>query len=332
MAMNEVDQSKANNFFRITAVPFIGLLTGIVLASLKYSPTPFIITSGVITLLILILIIISAEIFDTISFGAFLQLKKEIARAEKEKADVKTENKELRTSLLSMATSFNQSQVTNNISGLDPLALRRFLGVVEASPEEKQKEKEKDDPAASVGEESSNNVNKKINYESKRKLRSIIEEDLIKKFSAKYSIPLLDIRKEVKIGLGIESLDPIMTKDIIYDAYVKTDQKEYFIEVIPTGAFIGTMSFYRLYVLLAKVLFYRQAKRVEAELVFIDVQIPEDSDNVSYGSRSSSRIIEWFQPAISNNLLRLENFVYSDAEFEILKERANQTIIDGGAF
>lgn len=72
--------------------------------------------------------------------------------------------------------------------------------------------------------------------------------------------------------------------------------------------------------MLSKVLFYRQAKQVEAELVFLLPDLPEEFQEDRNELRSV-RALEWFQPAISNGLLRVETFPVSKDEYLQLRER-----------
>ena len=81
----------------------------------------------------------------------------------------------------------------------------------------------------------------------------------------------------------------------------------------------------RLYVALAKVLFYKQVKKVDAELVFLEVLLPEDNGD-RYPSRSRTRLLEWFQPAIASSLLRVETWIFTLEEIEALKAQALENL------
>jgi hypothetical protein len=235
----------------------------------------------------------------------------------------KDEARELRASLVTLATNLHQSQVTTNISGMDIATLRRALGVVEASPDEKKKE---DDEIAEVITHVTEAKDKAMprdiedTYEFRRALRERIETELFRRFLDKYKIPPLELRREVRFDAGIENIDPIMSRNIIYDGYVRTEQKEYFIEASPLLGGQSILRADRLYVQLAKVLFYRQVKKVDAELVYLDAVLPEEASD-RYANRSRGRLLEWFQPAIAGGLLRIETFALSSDNFSQLKDQ-----------
>ena len=138
-------------------------------------------------------------------------------------------------------------------------------------------------------------------------------------------MPPLELRREVRFDAGIENVDPIMNRTLIYDGYVRTDQKEYFIQVSPISSGPSSMFADRLYVALARVLFYRQVKKVDAELVYLDVAFPEDSDE-RFSRRSRNRLMEWFQPAVASSLLRVELCSLTSEEFNALKDEAKKKL------
>lgn len=315
------DNLKPNYFVRVgitTIVLFIGCLVAL---SFRRGPSPFEITSGVIALLTMLILLVLAESFNSISLGSLLRLKRDVAKAEEEKKEAKTEVKELRASLLNLATNVHQSQVTTNISGMDVATLRKMLGVVEATPEEKEKEKEPDEERLAPAHGSAQaRAALAPDFEARRRLRKKAEDELFLRFSSKYGIPLSEIRREVKFEGGLEMIDPIMNRNIIYDGYVRSATKEYFLEVGPfAGMNASVMASDRLYVLLAKVFFYRQLKKVEAEVVLLYPIFPVSPDEQR--TDVIPRILQWFQPAVANNLLRVEGFAFTEKEYEELKKR-----------
>jgi hypothetical protein len=131
--------------------------------------------------------------------------------------------------LLTLATTIHQSQVTTNISGLDIAALKKALGVVEATPEEIEEEKAETAPSPATFDKPEEKVESvEDSWEFRRQLRKVLQDDLMRRFAEKYKIPLLELRRDVKFESGLENHDPIMSRTLIYQGYVKTDQKEYF--------------------------------------------------------------------------------------------------------
>jgi hypothetical protein len=75
----------------------------------------------------------------------------------------------------------------------------------------------------------------------------------------------------------------------------------------------------RLYVMLNKIHFYREAKGISADLVLIIFDIEEVDDENKRPDRSE-RVLDFFQPAIANKLLKVEHFKVSQkeiSEFEV---------------
>ena len=69
------------------------------------------------------------------------------------------------------------------------------------------------------------------NHYKLRTRLSRIEEHLIKRFQEENNIAEINLRKDIKIAnIGVAS-NPIIDKDIIYDAYVKRPIDEMFVEV-----------------------------------------------------------------------------------------------------
>jgi hypothetical protein len=321
---------KPNWFVRGCIVAFLLFLATLAAISFRYGALPFEVTSGILLVLVLMSVALLAESFNSISVGSLLRLQREVTKAESEKKEAKEEVRELRSSLLTLATTFHQSQVTNNISGLDVIALRKALGVVEATPEEIEEDKQESSPRV-TGSSVTVEVAKKDeedSWEFRRALRKVIVDDLVRRFSEKYRIPLLEIRRDVKFESGIENPDPIMSRTMVYHGYVKNEQKEYFLEIGPIqltsgGIFIGIDD--RLYVKLAKIFFYKQIKKTEAEMVYLDAVLPESASNRP-GRRPFARVADTFQPAIANNLLRFESITITEEEFNHLKTQTKKKL------
>lgn len=320
------ESPKPNWFVRSCIIAFLAFLAALAALSFRYGSIPFEVTSGILLVLVLMAVALLAESFNSISVGSLLRLRRDVVKAESEKKEAKEEVRELRSSLLTLATTFHQSQVTNNISGLDVVTLRKALGVVEATPEEIEEEKA-DSPQPTIA--SSPDVEKEDDedtWEFRRELQKVIFEDMVRRFSEKYKIPQLEIRRDVKLESGIENPDPIMSRTLVYHAYVKTDLKEYFLEIGPIRLRPSIISIGvedRLYVKLARIFFYKQIKKTEAELVYLHAVLPE-----AVGARpvrsSFSRIADLFQPAIANNLLRLEALAITEDELSTLKSEVRK--------
>ena len=336
---NEQPKDEQPNYFmRVLLVLIILFVSAFAVFSFLYGKSHFELTNGIIALLLLVAALAVSESFNSISIGTLFQLRREVKRVEKEKDDAKSELKEVRNSFMTLAASFHQSQSNNTISVFDQTFLRRMQGVVPASPEEAAKDKDEalplQDAAATLTpqpEEAAKDKNEALqaaptatpvieralqqqDLAMRRRVLRELETDLFSRFATKFRIPELEIRREVKFDSSFQAVDPIMTRSFVYDGYVKQDQREYFIEVLPRGSQQSLTGAYRLYVSIARVLFYRQTKQAQAELVLICADLPDDQQIDR--TPTAERFLEWFQPAIANGLLRIERFPYSVAEYE----------------
>ena len=118
-------------------------------------------------------------------------------------------------------------------------------------------------------------------------------------------------------------IDPISEQVVTYDGYCKEGSKERFFE-IKIGHQLSPIAWRTIYHMLAKIYFYGAAKDVDARLVLLVVQIPDKfiKRSVCRGP-SLQRVIQVFQPAIANKLLRIETL-------ELEEEEVQQFLAGGG--
>jgi len=50
--------------------------------------------------------------------------------------------------------------------------------------------------------------------------------------------------------------------------------------------------------------------------------IPDTEKDKRAAYSSGERFVEWFQPAIANGLLRMEQYTYSDSDYTTIKEKS----------
>lgn len=86
---------------------------------------------------------------------------------------------------------------------------------------------------------------------------------------SKYSIA-----RATKFSDAFVNIDPIMEQNIIFDGYYRSPLGEQFIEV-STSFRMMSMDMLRLYHMLSKVYYYRNATQQQAKLVLLTVQLPE---------------------------------------------------------
>jgi hypothetical protein len=282
----------------------------------KGSPA-FAISAGILVVLALMTILVLSEAFNSFSLGKLLTLSKEISRTAEEKQELKADNTDLRKALVQLAVNVHQSQVnaTINTSGVD---LLKALGVVKAEKSDEDLEQEAKQPVAPS--EAAASQDRESRYQSYR-LRQMVDALAFDKYIETNSIPKIDVEREIQFSSSFENLDPIMERRITFDGYMKSANKEYFFEV-KNSRNLSPLFWDRLYVMLSKILFYREAKKVPTELILIVSKFPESA--VESGPHYFERFIQAFQPAIAGGLLRVEQIEISAEELDTLTAKVQE--------
>lgn len=306
---------RPNWFVRILTMIFSALLAWMVYASFTKSESPFSLNAGIITLIGIITIVILSESFNNLSLGQLISLSRKAEKVEKENEKLEQENSNLNLQMVQMAqivTNFKQTQINSNTpTYIFTQGQGQNLGVVPAPQEEKISESAVEEVATTkdAAPEETRRLDTFIRNKTYRK----IEEISLNNYREKNNLPILDFQKDVKFSEAFEKFDPIMERGIVFDGYLSLPSKEYFFEV-RIGSISNPMFWDRLYIMLAKIFFYRQAKNIQAELTLINVEIPEERIDRHYNS--SERFFQMFQPAISNNLLKIETIKFSKSEYD----------------
>lgn len=157
-----------------------------------------------------------------------------------------------------------------------------------------------------------------------------LENLLLDRFKEDNSVADINLRKEVKItNIGISS-DPIIERDIVYDAYIKRPMDEIFIEV-SNGMTSGPMLDFRLYFMISRVYYYSQANKVKAKLIlilpqFTEKYISKHSEEMRYYSsaRYVQRLKDTFKPAIQNELFEIVEIKIADEEMQQLENEVQK--------
>lgn len=300
---------------RVFTVVFLGFLGYMVTESFYKASPAFAISAGILVILALMTILVLSEAFNSFSLGKLLTLSKEVVKTTQEKQELKADNTELRKALVQLAVNVHQSQVnaTINASGVD---LLKALGVVKA--EKKDEDLEQEAKQSATPSEVVTPIERESRVESYR-IKQMADALAFDKYIDTNAIPRIDIERDIQFSASFENLDPIMERRITFDGYMKSANKEYFFEV-RNYRHISPMFWNQLYVMLSKILFYREAKKVPTELILIITKLPEsDSESVP---RYFERFIQLFQPAIAGGLLRVEQIEISQKELDALTAKA----------
>ncbi|QEE25820.1 hypothetical protein CS053_15865 [Rhodanobacter glycinis] len=257
---------------------------------------------GMLVVLALLVILVLSESFNNFSLGSLLSMSKDVAEKKAQVSDLKVENRELRSQVISIATTVSQRQTSTNILGLPQDIARMFT--VTAAGEAEVEEKQADEQVPAQEHQEYRPARKRLD---RRKL----EQFSIERFLKVNELVQFPAVREAKLTAQMEIVDPVSTSSPIFDAYVTSLDAEIFIEVQVTNRF-GIMSFQRdrLYVMLTKLSRYRALKKTNVFLALVLVSIPGEEVRPS----QLSRLFTEFQPAISGGLLRIVDITPTEQE------------------
>lgn len=306
-------EKKTNWFSRVLIIILIIFIAALVVGSFILGEPKFSLTNEIILSILLLIILALSEVFDNFSIGNLITAKKEKHEKEVELKEAKTENKELRTQLISIVSN----SITNrnmNIFGLSKDDWVQMAGVEQAESTAVEEKKEENFSAD----------NKSFADDAKKRRRMLpkIEKLTLDRFCTEHKIPILSVVKEVKFSDEFIGIDPIMDRNVIFDAYYKSVQEELFIE-IKINFTPASINMYNLYYLLSKIYYYRKANQLHAKMVLIVPELPESywKDRWFPGiSKVISNLQETFAPAIKNNLLEIVTIEITQSDLDMINK------------
>jgi len=310
-----MNYSRSPNWFtRILVILFVAVLLVVVginffLAEPKYSITP-----SAVLILAMVLLLVLSEGFNNLSLGRLVSLSREVTQVKDDNAQVRRENADLRQTLMRVVTSVNQSQQSTTIIPFGH-EFRQLLGVEVAEPaaedaalEEALEVPPEPPPEARIAEPARGT---RLRFATRRRL----DEETLERYIAGRGLNASGIEKRVQFTTAFEGLDPIMERKVTFDAYSRAPTRELFIEAMGETD-LSPFRWDRLYVMLSKILRYREAKGIDAQLALALYSVPGDEDRPT---RWKDRFLEAFQPAIANNLLRVETHHFTRDEVEAIE-------------
>jgi len=278
-------------------------------------------STGIITVLLLIVTLILSETFDSLSVGKILQLSKEKVEKEHRIKEVKQENRELRENIISFATIIKNTQVQSNNSfyGL-PNEFYKMIGVKQ-SDEESDKESDYDEEIECKVEK--NNISPDEKQEETceiplYRLRRYMEKDGIQQFLDSINVNPEKVIYNAEFSSTFEGIDPIMDRRIRFEGYYNTADEEVFISA-RINNHISAMSYDRFYIMLSRILHYRKAKGVKAKLIIL---LFDYEGNEVEGNKSmrTERFLQVFDPALRNQLLETHIIKFKEEDINRYKE------------
>jgi hypothetical protein len=296
-----MDQQSSNWFVRTLIVIFCVFLGAMVVFRFFLIEPKGEISGGLLVLLAFVLVLVLSELFDNFSIGKLVNMSKSLKEKEAQKIELKKENAELRTQLITVTTSVSQRQTSTNIFGL-PDQMAELMTVKKAADEEvAAKRKEEEAPRAVATE-----------APSRRLDRAKLESISMTKFVSSQNMQAYNVILEAKLSTHFSGIDPITDTTPIFDAYINTVDSEVFVETRPT-TYTTTMFRDRLYVMLTKLHHYKTIKKANVYLALVLTDIPEDNPRPP-ASYYLDRLKREFEPAITSGLLRIHSIEFSSEE------------------
>ena len=302
----------------LTIILFI-IMIGMAIISFVYGKHKYIISKGVILIFVIVAILLVFDSIDSLNIGNLLSLKTKVKEKDKEIDKLNNENNQLRSQII---TIMNTNLNSQNIYFGNPKDY--VIEAADKSQTEVDEEKELMPSTTNVKDE------QLVNSHKRRLLISKIEKLLLYRFQKSNSIGEINLLQDIKItNIGVAS-DPIIDRDIVYDAYMKRSLDEIFIEVF-SGSYSSLLFDYKLYFMISRVLYYSQSNKVKAKMILIIPRYSEKFINDYYypgrysqHNKFSERLKEIYAPAIKNDLLEIVEINITDDDIEQLENELKE--------
>lgn len=311
---------------------FLAVMAG--LNFLKSTP-PFSLSTGLITIIAIITVVILSESFNNLSIGQLLIISRKVKDAKEENEKLSKENERLTSqiiqtaqiaanikSITSASSSANPSFVINNGSPIPTFTV--------GPATESQKDNDDENELETKGLEGSkpSQINKhphsSIPPLVRNKIRKEIEWQALEKYIRENTaLSISDMQRDITFKEAFQKIDPVMERVLIFDGYIMTSTREYFF-VVKVDGIKNNMFWDRLYMMLVKVFFYRQVKGVGVDVTLINIEVEEEFSSPFVSK--PERFYQAFQPAIANNLLKVENVKLSKEEYEDIRREVEKEI------
>ncbi|EKN4745493.1 hypothetical protein [Yersinia aldovae] len=303
-------EKNTNWFVRILIVLFSLALSFMIGFKYFYLEPKGQLNGYIIFILCVMVILILAESFDNFSLGKYLTISREVKQKEREVEKLERINSTLFQQVINMTNIQSQSQSNTNVYG--NYQVNPYVGKANEDEiiESKSMEGNIDNKTIPSTDES-----RAISYSTRRKVIEEIENISLNNFYKKNRIHESDVVRNAKLVSEFHGVDPISTMQMVFDGYIKSTEKEIFIEVKVFSSTIPIMFRDRLYLMLSKINHYKNAKNIEACLELIIIVISDDEDNFR-NIDHKKRLIETFSPAIDSGLLTIHYSKYAKDKFE----------------
>jgi hypothetical protein len=300
----EIDNKKPNWFVRILIILLCVFIGGLIYFNFFWTCPPAQISGGLLVLVAFLTVLVLSEAFDNFSISKLITLSKTAKEKETKNQELKKENTELRNQIVNISTSISQKQVNSTFVLTDELS--KMLTVKKADePEMEEKRNETEEPT-----EEKQTTRRFISF-------SKFEEIALPKFLLAEGLHQLPLVRDAKLVSQFQQVDPISDYSPIFDGYIKTIDTEIFIEM--KSKRMGPMLRERIYIMLSKINYYRTIKKINAYLYLVLIVRPDDDEqpgvrNITF----ADRILEEFEPAITNGLLQVRTVEITQQEYDAI--------------
>lgn len=278
MKKNDNSEKKENNvslFEKIFATVIGIVILTVIIISLLTSEPKFAITPITIALFVLLIVVAGMFVFDYISVGNVISLKKE-------NEEIREENMQLR-GIYNQNIVSNKSSLSVNINSADKDEINEKQQIEETSH---QHESDKRPRMLSIDEKKNIKTKALDSYLSKYNMNSIIERDRV-------------------FSKNIEEIDPVMSRSRVFDAYYQDKDNEWFFDIVINNVFFGIYQYY-LYIELSQIYHYniKMGKKAKLLLLLPLLKI-NDIEVVKRREKNIEDLKRLFSPAIENGLLEV---------------------------
>jgi hypothetical protein len=298
----EMDNKKPNWFVRILIILLCIFIGGLIYFNFFWTCPPAQISGGLLVLVAFLTVLVLSEAFDNFSISKLISMSKTAEEKETINQELKKENSELRNQIVNISTSISQKQVNSTFVLTDELS--KMFTVKQANePEKEEKRNEIEEPS-----EEKQTTRRVVSF-------SKFEEIALPKFLQSEGLNQLPLIRDAKLVSQFQQVDPISEYSPIFDGYIKTVDTEIFIEM--KSKRMGSLLRERLYIMLSKVNYYRTIKKVNAFLYLVLIVRPDDNEFLNgRNSTLTDRILEEFEPAITNGLLQVRIIEITQQEYD----------------
>ena len=291
------------------------LFVAMIIASYFFGCQKFTITKYTIVLAAILVVLVLSESFSEIGVGSLLSLKRRSGELKEDLAAAREETSELRSQLSMIVSSVSNKNINYISQSMKDSILQKNFDedVNEEGSASTQPNGERGFPADSTcqvestailpkAEQDQNSTHNTICGASTRNIRKLSEQYALQKFAEMLGLSPFSVIQGVKLSRDLDLDDPIMSAGISFDAYVKTDSIEYFIDVQHTNPFFYR---YKLYTMISQIKLYGEFNHKKTKLVLLVVELPEEYRNGHAPSSIAEQINKDFFPAILSQILEV---------------------------